>query len=306
MARSFNKAKIRQAINRYNSAARQYNRNVQTAVNKYNSAVRQENQRRRQVVAEINRRINRYNAAAREHNARIRSNRSRLQNAISRYNQQARSFNSQRSAGVTSVTQSYELLDRNRSAHYESMGRADLVDLAEREAANTVDVAIAIDTDEGSQAAGDTLESTKLTDELSGISDDLDARWRGAIYSLSPNNPDATRHFCTSAREIVTTLIHLGAPTEEIIATYPNYERVRDTNKPTRRARINYILESRGILTQEFSEFIDKDVTDLLGLIDDLNSGTHGPAGKYPLAALRAMKTRVEDAIQFLTRVLSY
>ena len=46
-------------------------------------------------------------------------------------------------------------------------------------------------------------EDIALGDKLFKVSDDLGNRWKGAVFALNPNNPDAARHFCTSAREII-------------------------------------------------------------------------------------------------------
>lgn len=37
-------------------------------------------------------------------------------------------------------------------------------------------------------------------------------RWKGALFSLSPTNPDAAQHFCTSAREVLTSMLDIAAP----------------------------------------------------------------------------------------------
>lgn len=41
---------------------------------------------------------------------------------------------------------------------------------------------------------------------------DLVDRWTGALFSLSPRNPDAARHFCTSTREVLIAMIDHAAP----------------------------------------------------------------------------------------------
>jgi hypothetical protein len=51
---------------------------------------------------------------------------------------------------------------------------------------------------------------------------------------------------------------------------------------------------------------VDDDIDNVITLFDDFNSGTHGGAGCFDLAQLTAIKTRVEDAIQFLHRIVSY
>ncbi|MFT3952286.1 MAG: hypothetical protein QM689_10160 [Oscillospiraceae bacterium] len=62
-----------------------------------------------------------------------------------------------------------------------------------------------------------------IGNQLALISDDLDAWWKGAVFSLNPVNPDATRHFCTSAREIFTEVIEITAPDSAVFSDNPNY-----------------------------------------------------------------------------------
>src|SRR5690606_20761285 len=121
-------------------------------------------------------------------------------------------------------------------------------DLAEGETANSVAVLNALvgqpDTADQPEEA-DSLTSTVISGELAEISPDLDKRWRGALYSLSPRNPDAARHFCTSSREILTSILETSAPDEEVLSANPNADLTHD-NRVTRRARIRHCLERRG------------------------------------------------------------
>lgn len=307
MARSFNSGKLRQAINNYNASVRRYNQQRRTAVNQYNQKVRQYNQQRRAVVNQINQYINRYNAAVRQHNARVRSNQARYNQAVQRFNSTQAKLSNEYRSSTRAVSAAYETLDVRQSSFYEQSGRADLLDLAEREAVNSLEVANALEEHEVERQDEAAREiSSLLQNELAQISVDLDARWQGAIFSLKPENPEATRHFCTSVREIITELLNLGAPIEQLREWKPGYECVRDTAEPTRRERINFILETRDITTPEFQDFVDTDIRDTLQLFRELNSGTHGSAGKYSMTKLVSIKVRVEDLIRFLTRILSY
>ena len=115
----------------------------------------------------------------------------------------------------------------------------------------------------GDEAAADEIESSELTDHLSIFSEDLDSRWRGALFSLNPRNPAAARHFCTSAREIITRIIDISAP----------------------------------------DDVVDSDIDDVVGLFRVFNDGTHGDAGTFDLVTLQALRGRVEGAIRFLSTV---
>jgi len=199
-------AKQRQAINQYNAAVRRYNADVQRAVNEHNTNVRQ-----------TQRAIDNYNREARVHNARVHANRRRLQAEIAR-------LNSQRSSTNFTVTQTstialhtaYRRIEEDYDAGILDAREGALADLAEAEAANSARVTNALlgnSLDEDFE-----VEDTTLTDELTSISDDLDQRWRGALFSLNPRNPDAARHFCTSSREVIVQMTDLRAPDSAVLA----------------------------------------------------------------------------------------
>lgn len=146
------------------------------------------------------------------------------------------------------------------------------------------------------------LEISEIRSELVSISPDFNDRWQGALYSLNPANPDATRHFCSSSREIISGVLDLKAPNVDVLAWDADCAVTRQ-GKPTRGSKIRFCLSRRGISSNELTEFADANVKDLNSLLDDLNSGTHGTAGKFTLAELRSIKTRVEDAILFVCKL---
>ena len=136
----------------------------------------------------------------------------------------------------------------------------------------------------------------ELTSSLS------DHRWRGAIFSLNPNYPDASRHFCTSSREILCQILELAAPNGEVIAANPSCPRTEDGD-PTRRAKIHYLLGRRGLSVDSLDEFVEQDVQNIIELFNVFNSGTHGAAGKFKLPELFTIKKRVEDGILFVAGI---
>jgi hypothetical protein len=105
-------------------------------------------------------------------------------------------------------------------------GPDELFDLSESETANSVGALNSLLGERADDAASDAevavLRATTITTELSGFEADLDARWRGALFSLHPDNPDASRHFCTSARELLSSFLELVAPDEEVLAADPD------------------------------------------------------------------------------------
>jgi hypothetical protein len=104
-------------------------------------------------------------------------------------------------ASVQTLNSAYLSLERRAEAHLGSSYNH-VLDLSEREAANSVDVAnTLVGSPPDVVVSSDGLEDAQLTYELRRISEDLDDRWRRAIFALNPRNPDAARHFCTSARD---------------------------------------------------------------------------------------------------------
>jgi hypothetical protein len=257
------------------------------AVSDYNAAVRG-----------LQRVVDNYNREVRAHNARVRADRQRLQSELAR-------LSSHRSTTHFTVTQTstYTLhaAFRQVDAESDSWNYRDqvLADLAEAETANSARVANAL---LGNAIDDEELEDTALTDELSSLSADLDQRWRGALFALSPRNPDAARHFCTSSREVIIQMIDLRAPDAAVLATNPG-ARLPD-GRVVRREKINYLLGQYGANHASLGNFVDADIDDVMNLFKVFNSSTHGDAGKLDLSALRALKVRVEGAVRFLSTVI--
>ena len=274
------RSKLQQAQSKRRQAIQQYNSNVR----KYNAG------RKRQIDA--------YNQAARSYNARLRADRNRLQSALQRLARQpmtVRDTSLRRSSVLLSTA--YEKLDSSGADPF-------LSDLGERETANSVSLLNLLLGDNG-QPQGNAIDltATKIGNSLSGLSEDLQNRWTGAIFSLNPANPDAARHFCASAREIITEILNTAAPDEDVFAEIPDCQ-ITDRGTPTRRAKINYCLNRNGLTDVALESFVEVNIGDLTVLFDDLNSGTHGTAGKFDLQQLTGIKNRVEDAIDFMCQVV--
>lgn len=282
--------KQRQALNNYNSAVRKYNAEAKRVVDRHNANVRA-----------TNRAIDSYNREARAHNTRVRNNQRRLNTEIARLRSQpvVERYTVVRSSAVA-LHESYTRVDADVEAGLISERSAALVDLAEGEAANSARVA---NTLIGSAEAEEDLEATELDDELSSLSQDLDRRWRGALFALSPRNPDAARHFCTSSREVLVQMIDLRAPDAEVLRANPQCQ-TTDDGRVRRREKISYLLAAYGDDRASLGDFIDADVNDVMKLFRTFNDGTHGDAGAFDLSTLRAIKTRVEGAIRFLSRLI--
>lgn len=271
--------KQRQAIDKYNQEVRRYNENVRRAVDSYNRE-------------------------ARAHNDRVRANRQRLQSALVSLTRQpiVTRYVAFR-ASVQTLNSAYLSLERRAEAHL-GASYNHVLDLSEREAANSVDVAnTLLGSPPDVEVSSDGLEDAQLTDELRRISEDLDDRWRGAIFALNPRNPDAARHFCTSAREIMTQILETKAPDDVVIAAMSDCVRT-DQGKPTRRAKVRFFLHRKGMLEATLEEFVEQDMQNIVDLFGIFNDGTHGSAGTFDMQMLSVIRKRVEDGIFFLSRLI--
>jgi hypothetical protein len=65
-------------------------------------------------------------------------------------------------------------------------------------------------------------------------------------------------------------------------------------------------LRRKGLTTtQPPEQFVDDDVQNIIEPFDVFNHGTHGAAGRYGFEQLRAIKTRVEDGIIYLSQIFA-
>lgn len=292
----------------YNAWVRQENARRKRAVDAYNADVRRVNAHNRRVVEDHNRKADAHNKrAVADYNRRARAHNERLRREVARLNATTTVRQTTYHRSVSTLRQSFSQLE---VAADESSwtGDEDLVDLSESETANSVAALNALLADpttdpvKAEQVA--VLRSTVIADELNSFDEDLDARWRGALFSLHPDNPDASRHFCTSARELLSSLFEAVAPDAEVLAANPNCARTPE-GSITRRARVRHCLDRRGAYEPALEEFIETDLDNVVTLFSEFNAGTHGNAGRFDLTRLTAIKQRVEGAIQFVSRVVS-
>lgn len=292
MAKKFNasqfKSQMRQAQNKVNQEVRKLNNEI----NKYNREVKSA--------------VNKYNQEVRRYNSQVRQNRARIERELRKLSSQS-AFRvtttyttSVRTLNITygQVASYYDTLDY--PSEFEDRFYSDI----EQENANSLETANAIVNDAPSKAPAASLQDSIIIEQLAHISIDLDNRWRGALFSLNPSNPDATRHFCTSAREIFTEIFNAKAPDELVFSKYPNCEKTPNGNA-TRRSKIKYFLGKKGISNPNAENFVEEDITNILELFHVLSDGTHGEAGRYSFDKLYAVKKRVEDGLIFLCNIAS-
>lgn len=294
------RSKLRQLEQKQKRAIDAYNREVRA----FNQKARQHNQKVNQAIGQLNRDIDRYNAAARSHNQRVRANRDRLRRELQRLaNTSSQPRLVEYRTAVDRTQASYERLEHHAEGGTLGEGYNALLDLSEREAANNAAVMNALLGDSTSDEPQAEESNPSLLAFLKSISDDLAARWKGALFALNPQNPDAARHFCTSAREVITQVLEIKAPDEVVFAALPGCDRT-DRGNATRRARITYFLKRKGLADDYVAEFVESDMTAVVRLFNEFNSGTHGPANTFTQAQLKAIRKRVEDAIAFLAHII--
>lgn len=277
----------------FNRMARQAEQKQKNAINKHNSQVKK-----------LQRDINSYNRQVAAYNSRVRSHNRRLQAEMNRL-QRVRSttrFVAVQSATLT-LHAAFDEVDRAVEHGDWTDEGLQLADLAEGEAANSAAVVNAL-LDEGDAPNTTDLRTTVITNELAGISADLDNRWRGALFSLDSQNPDAARHFCTSAREVLVMMLDFAAPDDEIFLEVPDCQKT-PTGQPTRREKISYLLAKRGVDEVSLTAFVETDINDVLSLFRVFNEGTHGSAGKFSMLQLRSIKDRVEGAVKFIHHIIA-
>jgi len=137
----------------------------------------------------------------------------------------------------------------------------------------------------------------ELLAQLESMSGDLPPMLRGAVRSLSSQNPERVRHFSVSMRELFTQVIHRLAPDEEIKKWSTN-ESDYHNGKPTRSARIHYIC--REIDRPPFDDFVRFDVKSTLELANLFQKSTHAPKPTYTEGQLQAMRVLLENSIRSL------
>jgi hypothetical protein len=140
----------------------------------------------------------------------------------------------------------------------------------------------------------------QVEDALASFDSGLPELLKGARQALASDNPDKARHVTTSARELLTHLLHQLAPDEEIrkwSTDTGNYS----NNQPTRRARLLYIC--RNFSGDPLAQFVEDDVRSALTLVNSLSAGTHKIQSKLTYDQLQAIVIRTESLAIFLLGV---
>ena len=136
-----------------------------------------------------------------------------------------------------------------------------------------------------------------LEDLLVRLNEKLIPLWQGAKAALKSYNPDRSRHIIVSLRELVTHVLHQTAPDNDI-RSWTGDPSFFNNDRPTRQARLHFIC--RGLNHDPFRQFVSKDVSAHLELIQILQRGTHEVSVDLTDEQLRALVIRTESLVRFI------
>lgn len=237
-----------------------------------------------------------------EYKREVRKNQQKIQSELNKLNRSTKIATSY-TISVRNLNSLYERVNTSYNEFNATQEEKKIYNYIEQENVNNLIVANAIDSPELVESVDTELQDNGIGEKLKNLSMDLNNRWVGALFSLNPNNPDATRHFCTSTREIFTDIFDKYALDQDVFNVFPDCDKT-DRGNATRKSKIKYFLFKKGIDIKNADEFIDNDIDNILKLYHTLSDGTHGEAGKYNIIQLKAIKKRVEDGINFLCSIV--
>ena len=195
------------------------------------------NQASRKIERDINREIRNYNSKM-QHNRQI----------------VLRELKKLQTHSTMTIRSSYTISLDAMQKHYVTIGNVYqnesltpqqeyILNLIEQEQANGLITANVV---ENNDFPAENTDDIEIGAKLQHVSDDLNNRWKGAVFAINPQNPDAARHFCTSAREIFTEFIELKAPDDAVFQYNPNCQKTNQGNA-TRREKIKYMMRNSNI-----------------------------------------------------------
>jgi hypothetical protein len=290
----------------YRSAVQKAQRDQKRAIDDYNRLARKHNAAVKKAVNDYDREVRNYNSKVRAHNRQVENQRQRIKQEVARFNSRSATTFVTYHASTRALVHTYETAEARLAYRPASPVDQRLLDMASDEAANSVYLANALDGDGEPEddPTQEELRAPSMASELAKFGEDLANRWTGALYALSPHNPDAARHFCTSAREVIIRMLDSSAPDAEVKRDDPSCE-VTDSGAVTRRSKISYLLRRQGVTVGNITDLVAEDVDNVLSLFRTFNDGTHGHAGRFTITELAAIRTRVESAIGFIYEVVT-
>lgn len=243
----------------------------------------------------IKQNINNFNREVREYNFNVRRNRNKILRELNRM-QSANTLNTEYYTSVQLVHNTYTKVNE---LYNKGIVDDKLFNAIENENANSLELGNVVLNKSEIEDSEESFDESNISDKLIKISTDLNDRWKGALFSLSPDNPEAARHFCTSTREILKVLIDDGIKDKDVINNNPKCEKTKN-GTPTRREKIKYAMSKKGISNELIIEFTDNNIENIVSLINELSNGTHGHSNKYSLNQLKLFRKRFEDSINFV------
>jgi len=277
----------------YQSHARRLDQQRRQAISKYNSDVRRYN-------ADLRRRAADFNRAVSSYNSWVRNNRRRLESELGRMTARSTTVYLTHRASVQVLQGQFEYVAAAAEEGRWPDDAAELFDLAEGEVANAIAAQNRLDQAPDLPGVDAISRLDPLVSaELQALGPDVEARWHGAVFALDPRNPDAARHFCASARELLDTVLETSAKDADVMAANPS-AKVTPEGRPTRRERVRFCLARSGRDLDGLPGFVVADIENVVDLFKSFNDGTHGAAGRFSVAQLEALKQRAERAIHFL------
>ena len=280
----------------------QFKSQMRQAQHKAERQIRQEQRKAEQKMkAELNRAtriIERdVNREIRKYNAQNRRNQQIIERELKKLN----TYSTVQNTYFVSLEEMQKCYSTVENMYYEydvTPEQEKILDLLAQEHANSLITANSID---NNLSPDFDTEDAEIGLKLAQVSSDLSSRWEGAVFALNPNNPDATRHFCTSTREIFSEFLEIKAPDKAVFDYNPSCEKTERGNA-TRREKIKYMMRNLN-MDDSVVSFAEADINNILELNRLLSGGTHGPAGKFSFKQLLRVKKRVEQGINFLCEI---
>ena len=203
----------------------------------------------KKVERQFKQEINNYNRAVRNYNSNVRSNQNKIQ----------REFNRMEYTYI--INTNYYVLTKLVHDVYTEINNSyddgyideEIFNAIENEDANNLELSNVVLNNNEVENLDIELDESKISKKLVKISTDLDNRWKGALFSLNPNNPEATRHFCTSTREILKVLIDDNIKDKDVI---DNNLQCKKTNYGTHGHSNRYSLNQLKSFKKRFEDSI--------------------------------------------------
>lgn len=140
----------------------------------------------------------------------------------------------------------------------------------------------------------------KVETLLADLNPELIQLYQGAKTATYSENPDKARHFTSSHRELDTHVLHLLAP-DEAVTAWTNNEEHFHNGRPTRRARLLYIVRNAPTSVGSMDFFIQ----DSLAQLDFLNRDQHRLRHEYSDEFLEILHGRYSGWLQTILSIAS-